>query len=128
MDVKALIHKHKPLLDIFVGTHAHDKSDGVWADLVTFPTPLTRLPPMDLQASVTPFCDQLGALARLYSLSAAQRAHTFQCLEAELYAAVMLEAHVHAALLSMAGRHICTVLMMRACSTDSIAFPCTYMH
>ena len=81
MDVKALIHKHKPLLDIFVGTHAHDKSDGVWADLVTFPTPLTRLPPMDLQASVTTFCDQLGALARLYSLSTAERAHTISSLK-----------------------------------------------
>ncbi len=69
MDVKALIHKHKPLLDIFVGTHAHDKSDGVWADLVTFPTPLTRLAPADLQASVTPFCDQLGALACPFPLS-----------------------------------------------------------
>lgn len=63
-----------------MGTHAHDKSDGVWADLITFPTPLTRLAPVDLQASMTPFCDQLGALARL-SLSTAEHAHTFQCRE-----------------------------------------------
>ena len=60
MDVKALIQKHRPLLDIFSGGHAHDTTDGVWRDLLAFPTPLTRLPPTDLQGTMAPFCEQLG--------------------------------------------------------------------
>ena len=60
MDVKAFINKHKPLLDIFSGSHAHDTTDGIWADLIAFPAPLTRLAPVDLQVCVTPFCEQLG--------------------------------------------------------------------
>ncbi len=60
MDVKALIQKHKPLLDIFAGSHEHDTTDGVWRDVLAFPAPLTRLPPVDLQVAVAPFCDQLG--------------------------------------------------------------------
>ncbi|CAL5220036.1 g1983 [Coccomyxa viridis] len=59
MDVKAFIQKHKPLLDIFAGSHDHDTTDGVWRDLLAFPAPLTRLPPVDLQVAVAPFCDQL---------------------------------------------------------------------
>ena len=60
MDVKAFIQKHRPLLDIFSGSHEHDTTDGVWRDLLAFPAPLTRLPPVDLQVTVAPFCDQLG--------------------------------------------------------------------
>ncbi len=63
MDVKAFIQKHKPLLDIFAGSHDHDTTDGVWRDLLAFPAPLTRLPPVDLQVAVAPFCDQLGMLS-----------------------------------------------------------------
>ena len=39
----------------------------------------------------------------------------------------MLDAHAHAALLDMAGRPVCTVLMMQACSTDSIVLA-LYLH
>jgi len=60
MDVQAFIQKHKPLLDIFAGSHAHDTTDGVWRDLLSFSAPLTRLPPVDLQICVAPFCEQLG--------------------------------------------------------------------
>lgn len=60
MDVKAFIQKQRPLLDILAGSHEHDSTDGVWRDLLAFPTPLTGLPPVDLQVAVGPFCDQLG--------------------------------------------------------------------
>ena len=60
MDVKALIQKQRPLLDILAGSHEHDSTDGVWRDLLAFPMPLTALPPVDLQDAVGPFCEQLG--------------------------------------------------------------------
>ena len=62
MDAKAFVQQHKPLLDIFSGSHAHDTTDGVWRDFLTFETPLTQLAPVDLQLSLTPFCDSLGRI------------------------------------------------------------------
>ena len=70
MDAKAFVHKHKPLLDIFSGSHAHDTTDGVWRDLLAFQTPLTQLPPVDLQLSLTPFCDLLGRMQMVVDESA----------------------------------------------------------
>ncbi len=65
MDVRAFIQKHRPLLDIFAGSHAHDTTDGIWRDLLAFPTPLTRLPPVDLQVAMGPFCEKLGVSSAL---------------------------------------------------------------
>lgn len=49
------------LLGQFSGTDPVDVSDPFWARLLDFPVPLTRLPPVEVEATTIFHCEQLGA-------------------------------------------------------------------
>jgi hypothetical protein len=52
---------HDRLLAEFSGSAAIDISDPFWAKMLRFPTPLTQLPPADVEAATAHHCEELGA-------------------------------------------------------------------
>ena len=60
MDVDSVLKQHKQLLAEFAGTTPRDVTDTFWNQLLSFTTPLMRLPPSELEAATTSYCEQLG--------------------------------------------------------------------
>jgi hypothetical protein len=63
MDVKTSISQHDALLAEFASARAHELADTFWTDLLNFPVALTRLPPAELDAATTSYCEHLRAHA-----------------------------------------------------------------
>ena len=63
MDVKTCISQHDALLADFASARAHDLADTFWTELLNFPVGLTKLPPADLDAATTSYCEHLRAHA-----------------------------------------------------------------
>ena len=59
-NVAACIAQHDALLSEFAGTRRHEVGETFWSELLTFPVPLTRLPPIELEAATTPYCERIG--------------------------------------------------------------------
>ncbi|EIE20753.1 hypothetical protein COCSUDRAFT_48393 [Coccomyxa subellipsoidea C-169] len=59
MDVDGVVAQHQQLLSEFVGTSTRDVTDAFWNHLLSFPVPLMRLPPSELEAATTSYCEQL---------------------------------------------------------------------
>jgi hypothetical protein len=67
MDVQSALSSHQPLLADFSGRSALEVTDSFWIELLTFPVALSRLPPAELEAATTSFCEQLGETCSLFS-------------------------------------------------------------
>lgn len=50
---------HTQLLDDFVGTKPL-VGEGYWQELLSFPVPLTKVSPFELEGMAMPFCEKLG--------------------------------------------------------------------
>ena len=61
MDVKTCIAQHDALLAEFASARAHELGDPFWNELLSFPVALTRLPPAELDAATTSYCEHLCA-------------------------------------------------------------------
>jgi len=55
-----LVKNHTQLLEDFSGPHRREHGDSFWQELLTFPAPLTKFSPPELEAAVLPFCERLG--------------------------------------------------------------------
>ena len=84
MDVKTCIAQHDALLADFASARSHEVGDPFWNELISFPVALSRLPPAELDAATTSYCEHLGAY-----VPASQRAcasYTQGCMQ-DMYAA-----------------------------------------
>lgn len=62
MDVAGVVAHHRPLLAEFAGTSTRDVADTFWNQLLSFPVPLMRLPPSELETATTTYFEQLGTV------------------------------------------------------------------
>eukprot|EP00958_Prasinococcus_capsulatus_P019870 scaffold2523_cov366-Prasinococcus_capsulatus_cf.AAC.6 len=58
---KAMLATHEQLLKQLVGVAKTGAAEPFWEELLTFPVPLCKLAPADVEAFVFPFCEDLGA-------------------------------------------------------------------
>lgn len=77
MDVDGVVVQHQQLLSEFVGTSTRDVTDPFWNRFLSFPVPLMRLPPSELEAATTSYCEQLGEPSFFFSLTCM---HDVKCL------------------------------------------------
>ena len=61
---KAALAAHEQLLKQFVGSVKTPSTDSFWVELLTFPVPLAKLAPVDVEAFIFPVCEDLGKSAR----------------------------------------------------------------
>lgn len=57
---QALFDAQKDLLSRACGEVSVSQTDSLWDELLTFPTPLTKLSPAEFAAAAAPFCEAIG--------------------------------------------------------------------
>ena len=71
-----LIEAQGQLLEDFVGAKSWEFNNPFWQELLSFPVPLTKLPPQGLEAAALPYCEALGELGGSAAIHVQQVLHT----------------------------------------------------
>ena len=79
-----LIEAHGQLLEDFVCAKSWDFDNPFWQELLSFPVPLTKLAPQELEVAALPYCEALGELDGSAAIQVQQVLH----IALSLYSAV----------------------------------------